>query len=93
MAFMVLALSQIVQAYNMRSEHSLFKIGVFSNKNLNLASLAAVALMALVLFSPVRIAFELTILPLNLYLIALGLIFVPLVLIEIVKFISSKINK
>lgn len=93
MAFMVLALSQIVQAYNMRSEHSLFKIGVFSNKNLNLASLAAVALMAIVLFTPLRIAFELIILPVNLYLIALGLIFVPLVLIEIVKFISSKLNK
>ena len=93
MAFMVLALSQIVQAYNMRSEHSLFRIGVFSNKNLNLASLAAVALMAIVLFTPLRIAFELIILPVNLYLIALGLIFVPLVLIEIVKFISSKLNK
>ncbi len=30
MAFTVLALSQIVQAYNMRSEHSLFRIGPFS---------------------------------------------------------------
>ncbi|MEI3580537.1 MAG: hypothetical protein V8Q30_11485 [Acutalibacteraceae bacterium] len=32
MAFLVLALSQVVQAYNMRSEHSLFKIGPFSNQ-------------------------------------------------------------
>lgn len=31
LAFMVLALSQVIQAYNMRSEHSLFKIGPFSN--------------------------------------------------------------
>jgi len=93
MAFMVLALSQVIQAYNMRSDRSLFKIGVFSNKNLNLAALAAVALMALVLFTPVRIAFELVILPLDLYLIALGLIFVPLIIIEAVKFISAKINK
>ena len=35
MAFMILSLSQIVQAFNMRSEHSLFKIGPFSNSKLN----------------------------------------------------------
>ena len=35
MAFMVLSLTQIVQAFNMRSEHSLFKIGVFTNHKLN----------------------------------------------------------
>ena len=52
LAFMVLALCQIVQAYNMRSEHSLFKIGPFGNKNLNLAALASVILMAIVLFTP-----------------------------------------
>ncbi|MBO7150839.1 MAG: cation-translocating P-type ATPase, partial [Clostridia bacterium] len=51
MAFAVLAFTQIVQAYNMRSEHSLFKIGPFSNKNLNLAALASTALMTIVLFS------------------------------------------
>lgn len=32
MAFIVLSLSQVIQAYNMRSDHSLFKIGVFTNK-------------------------------------------------------------
>ena len=34
MAFITLSLSQVIQAYNMRSEHSLFKIGVFSNQYL-----------------------------------------------------------
>lgn len=33
LAFMVLSLSQIVQAYNMRSEHSLFKIGFLPTIN------------------------------------------------------------
>ncbi len=85
LAFMVLALSQIVQAYNMRSEHSLFKIGVFSNRRLNLAALASIALMALVLFTPVRIAFQLVILPWQLYLLGIGLILVPLAVMELAK--------
>ena len=86
LAFMVLALCQIVQAYNMRSEHSLFKIGVFGNKNLNLAALASVALMALVLFTPgVQTVFGLIALTGKQYLIGVGLIFVPLVVMELSK--------
>lgn len=85
MAFMVLALSQIVQAYNMRSEHSLFKIGVFTNKKLNLAALASVLLVALVLFTPIGTAFGLVMLSPQQYLIALALIFVPLVVMEVSK--------
>lgn len=85
MAFMILALSQLVQAFNMRSEHSLFKIGPFSNRTLNLAVLASVALVAIVLFTPLRIAFGLVLLPIHLYFIALGLIFVPLVVMELSK--------
>lgn len=85
MAFMVLALSQVVQAFNMRSEHSLFKIGFFTNRTLNKAVLASVLLVLLVLFTPVRVAFGLVALPGKLYLIALGLIFVPLVVMELSK--------
>lgn len=85
MAFMVLALSQVVQAYNMRSEHSLFKIGLFSNRKLNMATLASVILMAAVLFTPLATPFGLILLPGKLYLVALGLIFVPLVIMELSK--------
>ena len=85
MAFIILALSQVVQAFNMRSEHSLFKIGVFSNHKLNWAALAAVLLVALVLFTPVRAAFGLVALPAKLYLIAIALIFVPTVIMEFFK--------
>lgn len=88
LAFMVLALSQIVQAYNMRSEHSLFKIGPFSNRKLNLAALASLVLVALVLFTPVRIAFQLVILPWQLYLLGIGLILVPLVIMELAKLVG-----
>ena len=85
MAFMILALSQVVQSFNMRSEHSLFNIGMFSNKKLNGAAIVSVLLVALVLFTPLRVAFGLVILPSKLYLIAGGLIFVPLLVIEITK--------
>ena len=88
LAFMVLALSQIVQAYNMRSEHSLFKIGIFSNKHLNLAALVSVGLVALVLFTPARIIFKLEALPYYIYLIGLGLSLVPFVVMELSKAIG-----
>ena len=88
MAFMVLALSQVVQAFNMRSDHSLFKIGPFKNRTLNLAALASTALVLLVLFTPVGIAFGLVTLPWHLYLIGLGLILVPLVVMEVGKLIG-----
>ena len=93
MAFMVLALSQVLQAFNMRSDKSLFKIKPFSNKTLNLAALASIAMIAVVMFTPVRIAFGLVMLPGNLLLIGLGLVFVPLIIMEIGKLIGSKIHK
>lgn len=86
LAFMVLACSQTVQAYNMRSEQSLFKIGVFSNKHLNYAALFSLVMMALVLFVPgVMSAFSTIYLTGELYLIGIGLIFVPVVVMECSK--------
>ena len=85
LAFMVLALSQVVQAFNMRSEHSLFKIGMFKNHKLNWAALASTLLVALVLFTPVKAVFGLVTLPWELYLLGVGLILVPLVVMELSK--------
>lgn len=85
MAFMVLALSQIIHAFNMRSTRSIFRIGPWSNRKLNWAVLGSLLLTCLVLFTPLHIAFGLMLLPLRLYWIALGLIFTPLVLMELAK--------
>ena len=85
LAFMVLALSQIVQAYNMRSEHSLFHIGVFTNHKLNWAALVSLVLVALVLFTPLAGPFGLILLPTELYLEGLGLILIPLLVMEFSK--------
>jgi Ca2+-transporting ATPase len=85
LAFMVLALSQVVQAFNMRSDHSLFKIGVFTNKKLNWAALTSTLLVALVMFTPVRTLFGLVVLPGKLYGIGLGLILIPVLVMEFSK--------
>lgn len=85
MAFMVLSLSQVVQAFNMRSEHSVFKIGVFTNHKLNWAALTSMLLVALVMFTPVRMLFGLITLSGRLYAAGLGLIFVPLLVMELSK--------
>ncbi len=89
MAFMVLAMSQVLQAFNMRSDKSLFKIGPFGNGKLNWAALASILLVAFVLFVPgVQTAFGLVYLPAKLYLISLGLIFVPTVIMEVCKLVG-----
>ena len=85
MAFLVLSLSQVVQAFNMRSDHSLFHIGPFTNHKLNWACLISLLLVVLVLFTPVRIAFELVILPWVLYLQGVGLALIPVLAMELSK--------
>ena len=85
LAFMVLALSEIVQAYNMRSDRSLFAIGPFTNSKLNGASAISILLMLLVLFTPLSRIFGLIYLPAKVYLIGLALIFAPLPIMEIAK--------
>ncbi len=86
LAFMVLALSQVVQAINLRSDKSLFKINAFSNPKLIWACLGSIALVAAVLFiPPFRTAFGLELLSWQLYLIGIGLILAPFIVMEISK--------
>lgn len=85
MAFMVLALSQTIQAFNMRSERSLFKTGFFTNKKLNGACLISVLMIALVLFTPLSIPFGIRVLPVWLYLVGFALALVPLAVMEFSK--------
>ncbi len=85
LAFMVLSLSQVIQAFNMRSEHSLFRIGFFTNHKLNWAALVSVLLVLLVMFSPLSGLFDLIMLPGKLYAIGIALILVPLLVMEISK--------
>lgn len=56
-----------------------------ANCALKMAALASVVLVAAVLFTPLRVAFGLVLLPAKLYLIALGLIITPTVIMELSK--------
>ena len=85
MAFIILSLSQVIQSFNMRSNHSLFKIGPFSNKKLNGAATVSLLLVLAVLFTPLKVAFGLVTLPFGMYAIAVALVFVPLAVMEISK--------
>ena len=88
MAFMVLATSQVIQSFNLRSDRSLFKIGLFTNKTLTVSTLISLLLVAIVLFTPIGIAFGLEILSSAQYLICLGLIVVPLIIMELSKLLG-----
>ena len=86
--FLVLALSQSLHAYNMRSGHSLFKVGPFSNKVLNWVTLLAIALIAFVLFTPGVMdvfGFGTEYLGWEMYVIGVALAFVPIIVMEIAK--------
>ena len=86
LAFMVFSLIECFHAYNMRSNHSLFKIGFFSNKKLNISTFISILLICFVLFVPgVNEAFNMIYLPYYGYLIGLGLSFIPLIFMECSK--------
>ena len=85
MTFIVLALSQVVQAFNMRSDKSLFKVGFFTNSALNKAAALSLAMIVVVVFTPLSGFFALIPLTANLYAIAIGLILAPIVIIELSK--------
>ncbi|CFX29279.1 Cation-transporting P-type ATPase [Syntrophomonas zehnderi OL-4] len=86
MAFIVLAVSQVIHAFNMRSDHSLFATGIFTNPYLNGAALISFSLISIIVLVPsVTNAFSLTQLPVPMYILALGLALVPVVVLELSK--------
>lgn len=86
LAFTVLTLSQIFHAFKMRTNQSLFKVGVFSNRHMNNAALVGIALTAAVLFiPPLSAVFELVALPGWLYFVGLGLSLVSIPVVEFTK--------
>ena len=94
MAFVVLALSQMLHAFNQRSNtDSILSTGNGHNKSLFWALFASFTLLMLILFVPFLIdIFSLTALKLNEWLIVIGLSILPTVLVEITKFIKRKLK-
>lgn len=89
LCFMVLALSQVLQSFNMRSQKSLFKIGLFTNHTLNKAAFISIFMVMIVLFiPPISLIFGLISLPIEYYLIGFIISFIPTIIIEFLKAIQ-----
>jgi Ca2+-transporting ATPase len=72
----------------MRSAHSLFQIGPFTNRQLNRAAVFSVVMVAVVLFTPLSTLFGLIRLTGTLYGIGVGLILTPFFVMELAKWIG-----
>jgi len=93
LAFIVLALSQLVHSYNMRSKGSVFKLGLFSNKYLNGAVLISALLMLIATLTPMRALFGVEQISAAHWLIAVALSLAPLLINEIAKLVQELLNK
>lgn len=83
MAFCVLSLSQLVHSLNMRSEHSVLKLGLLSNQKLVAAcGFCAFLMVSVVLFSPLSALFQTTALTALQWLIVAALSLCPLLVVE-----------
>lgn len=94
MAFATLCLSRLLHGFNSRSRESIFRIGVFSNKYLWMATILGYLLLEFVLsFKPLMGIFEVAPLNLKERTIVYGLSFMPLILIQIYKLLFVKAHK
>jgi Ca2+-transporting ATPase len=95
MAFATLSLSELVRAYTARSEYyPLVKIGVFTNRNMNLAILLSAVLIFAVIYIPFfNPIFNTVPLGWQQWEVLLPLLLVPSVAAEAVKLVHQKIQK
>ncbi|MBR0427971.1 MAG: cation-translocating P-type ATPase [Clostridia bacterium] len=87
MAFIVLALSELVHVFNIRdNKKSIFKQNIFNNKILLGAIALSAAFMFVILLVPaLREIFSIPVLPMNNIIETVALVFAPIVIVEIFK--------
>ena len=92
MAFIVLALSELVHVFNIRdNKKSIFKTNIFNNGILiGAIAISAALMLVVVLIPPLRNVFSIPVLPTENILETILLIFSPIVIVEIFKLL--KIN-
>ncbi|MGD8403267.1 MAG: cation-translocating P-type ATPase [Anaerolineales bacterium] len=95
MAFVTLSLSELVRAYTARSEYyPLLKIGIFTNRNMNLALLFSAALIFAVIYIPFfNPIFNTVPLGWQQWQVLLPLLLVPSIAAEAVKLVHQKMQK
>ena len=90
MAFSVLGISQLIHAFNMRSEQSLFKVGFFSNKKMLQSFIICLILQISVVSIPALTGiFKTTALSTQQWGFVILLALVPIVAVEIEKAVSN----
>lgn len=87
MAFVVLALSELVHVFNIRNnKESIFKTKIFNNGKLILAILVSATLMFVILLIPgLRTIFSIPVLPMSNIVEIVILVLLPMVIVEIFK--------
>ncbi|MDD2497829.1 MAG: HAD-IC family P-type ATPase, partial [Desulfitobacteriaceae bacterium] len=87
MAFLTMALSQLIHSFNARSfDVSLFRLGIGTNRTLVYAFLLSIVLLSVIVFVPfLRGIFETALLQTGDWGVVLGLSLIPLIVVEISK--------
>ena len=95
MAFVTLALSELVHVFNIRNnKKSLFKTKIFNNSKLIWAIVASAALMLVILLVPaLRTIFSIPLLPTQNIIELVCLIFAPIVVVELFKLLKINTTK
>jgi Ca2+-transporting ATPase len=91
MAFVTLSFSELLRAYTARSErYPLIKIGIFSNRNMNLGVLSSFLLLVAVIYVPfLQPIFNTIALGWSQWELVIPLLFIPSIAAEATKFILS----
>jgi Ca2+-transporting ATPase len=93
MAFMTMSLAEIFHSFNMRSQRQSILSLKSHNKYLLLAMAFSFVLTTMLIYVPVlRTIFGLTKITIVEYVIAIGIAFVVIPVVEIVKFIQRKVG-
>ena len=90
MAFVSLGLSELIHSFNIRSDESIFKVGLFQNKYLVLAFLGGAFLQTIVVIVPqFAEVFKLTNLNSRQWIYTAGVSLAPIFLMETQKFVNQ----
>ncbi|MCL2854151.1 MAG: cation-translocating P-type ATPase [Defluviitaleaceae bacterium] len=90
MAFTTLSLSQLVHAFNMRSENSIFSIKLFENRYLVGALIIGTLLqVGVISIEAVANIFHVAPMPTNAWLVVAGLSLLPIVIVELEKLLLN----
>lgn len=90
MAFISLSMLELVHSFNIRSENSIFEIGIFKNKYLNIAFIAgAILQIAVVVIKPIAKIFDVVPLNTTQWIFTFAISTTPIVIMEFKKKIKE----